>query len=148
MAAGTKQGHKPAFLKQQIMKKAFALIIEDTELLAEYFAHVLQSAEYDTEIVGDGRQAQQRLQEVTPDMILLDLNLPYVSGEDLLAQIRSDKRLRDTRVIIASAEGTQAGQIREQADLVLQKPVDHKQLKIFVTKFHPGYRSAGLLNQA
>lgn len=130
------------------MHKALALIVEDSDLLAEYFAQVLQAAGYETEIAEDGRLAQERLKEIIPDIVLLDLNLPFVSGEHLLTQIRDDSRLDKTRVLIASANGTQAGQIGDRADLVLQKPIDYHQLRILSAKFHPDYKAdTGVLSQ-
>lgn len=130
------------------MHKALALIVEDSDLLAEYFAQVLQAAGYETEIAEDGRLAQERLKEIIPDIVLLDLNLPFVSGEHLLTQIRDDSRLDKTRVFITSANGTQAGQIGDRADLVLQKPIDYHQLLVLSAKFHPAYKAnAGALSQ-
>jgi DNA-binding response OmpR family regulator len=130
------------------MHKALALIVEDSDLLAEYFAQVLQAAGYETEIAEDGRLAQERLKEIIPDIVLLDLNLPFVSGEHLLTQIRDDSRLDKTRVLITSANGTQAGQIGDRADLVLQKPIDYHQLRVLSAKFHPDYKAAtGALSQ-
>lgn len=123
------------------MKNALALIIEDSDFLAQYFGHVLQDAGYDTEVAADGQLAQERLQEIVPDIILLDLNLPFVSGEQLLTQIRNDSRLHNTRVFIASANGTLADQIGDQADLVLQKPIEYQQLRKLASKFHPNYKA-------
>lgn len=103
-------------------------------------------AGYETEIVADGQLAQERLRQVVPDLVLLDLNLPFVSGEELLTQIRNDSRLDKTRVLIASADGTQASQIRERADLVLQKPIEYHQLLVLSAKFHPDYKSTNTLS--
>lgn len=123
------------------MKKAVALIVEDSEFLADYFTQVLQAAGYLTVTASDGRMAQKILEKTVPAMILLDLNLPYVSGEELLNFIRSDRRFTDTHVFITSANGTQAGQIGEKADIVLQKPIEFNQLKVLSRKFHPNYNS-------
>jgi DNA-binding response OmpR family regulator len=122
------------------MKKAVALIVEDSEFLADYFSQVMQAAGYHTIIASDGRMAQKLLHILIPDMILLDLNLPFVSGEELLNFIRADKRFSDVNVFIISANGTQANQIKEKADLVLQKPIDYDQLMVLSKKFHPSYR--------
>ena len=124
------------------MKNAQALIIEDFPNLAELFAHAMQDAGYETEIVGDGQIALQRLQEIVPDVILLDLHLPNVSGEDILTQIRADERLSGTRVIITSAEGTHAEQLSAKVDLILNKPIDYHQLRHLASRLHPSYRAA------
>jgi CheY-like chemotaxis protein len=61
--------------------------------------------------------------------VVLDLHLPHVSGEDLLAQIRSDDRLAHTRVMLATADPLMAESLRAKADLVLIKPISFSQLR-------------------
>lgn len=130
------------------MKKALALIIEDTEIVADYFALALEAAGYETEIIGDGQLAQERLSRVVPDIVLLDLHLPRLSGEEILAQIHHDPRLQRTRILIATANGTQASQISGDADLVLQKPIEYHQLRILSGKLHPDYKPDASFNEA
>ena len=69
------------------------LIIEDDEKLAMIYAEALRSAGFAPEIAQDGRIAQTRLQEIVPALILLDLHLPHIAGDELLRQIRADSRL-------------------------------------------------------
>ena len=90
-----------------------ALIIEDNSDLNALFSEALQESGFITEGVLDGQEAALRLKEVEPQLILLDLHLPNVSGADLLVQIRQDPRLKDTFVIVASADGTWSGIIGE-----------------------------------
>ncbi|MFO7683780.1 MAG: response regulator [Chloroflexota bacterium] len=111
------------------MKQPLAFIIEDHPMLSNLFEEALIEAGYDTETVLDGRVAAARLQEIVPHLVLLDLHLPYVSGGDLVIQIRKDPRLEKTRVIIASADGTWSNQLDYEADFVLNKPVSYVQLR-------------------
>ena len=76
--------------------------------------------------------ARQQLQTSTPDVVVLDLHLPGVMGSDLLAQIRADARLRQTKVIVATADSRLATQIKEDADLVLLKPIGFRELRDIV----------------
>jgi two-component system KDP operon response regulator KdpE len=111
------------------MSQPLALIIEDEADLAEIFSQALRAAGFGTEIARDGRQALERLASITPDVVVLDLHLPHVDGDDLLHQIRGDSRLADTRVIIASADPLMAEVLDGLADLVLIKPVSFGQLR-------------------
>ncbi len=111
------------------MSKQTALIIEDDYDASTIFATALQVVGFDTEIIPSGEQAVERLKEVTPDLVMLDLHLPRVVGTDILSQIRSDERLKDTLVIIASADARMADMIRADADLVLLKPTTFSQVR-------------------
>lgn len=71
------------------MTNPFALIIEDDENLGIIFAKSLQSANYATEIVKDGQIAMDRLAEISPDVIVLDIHLPQVQGTEILNHIRA-----------------------------------------------------------
>jgi DNA-binding response OmpR family regulator len=105
-----------------------ALIIEDDEDLAEIFSKALIKLGYETEKILDGQEALNRLEEVVPQLVVLDLNLPRVSGDKILAFIRADQRLDETFVIISSAEDRRAEGTHQDADIVLIKPVSYHQL--------------------
>lgn len=119
------------------MSQARALIIEDDTSLAEIFSTVTQQAQYDTEVFHNGQAALNRLREVSPDLVLLDLNLPLVSGKDILHFIRTETHLANTKVILTTANTLSAEALREDSDLVLLKPISPAQLMGMVTRLHP-----------
>jgi DNA-binding response OmpR family regulator len=119
------------------MSKRSAMIIEDNEDLAIIFAEALQAAGFDTGIIQDGSTALTRLESCVPNIIILDLHLPHVSGEDILKQIRADERLVETRVIIATADPRMADMLKDQADLVLLKPISFGQLRDLAGRLSP-----------
>src|SRR5512143_2017490 len=104
------------------MTKPFALIIEDDPVIGDILSISLRN-DFETELLRDGNEALTRIGEVVPALILLDLNLPSVSGKDIFAQISSDDRLKVTKVILCTADALQAEILHNQADLVLLKPV-------------------------
>jgi CheY-like chemotaxis protein len=106
-----------------------ALIIEDDSDLAIIFSQALQAAGFATGIIQDGDQALARLAITTPDVVVLDLHMPRVSGAEILRRIRADARLAGTRVIIATADIRATDMLQDQADLVLIKPVSFAQLR-------------------
>ncbi|MCL4261640.1 MAG: response regulator [Anaerolineae bacterium] len=109
-------------------EKPLALIIEDDPQLVMIFATAMEVAGYEAVTAVDGRIALDKLAVLTPDIILLDVHLPLISGDDLLRHIRADDRLKDTRVILSTADSRIAAQLREEASLVLLKPVSFKEL--------------------
>jgi two-component system phosphate regulon response regulator PhoB len=111
------------------MTGKLALIIEDDFDASTIFATALQVAGYETEVISTGDEAQVRLGEVVPDLILLDLHLPRVVGTELLAQIRADERLQETRIIVASADARMAEAVRADVDLILIKPATFSQVR-------------------
>lgn len=111
------------------MSDLFALIVEDDNDLAIIFAMALQEAGFETQIVRAGDTALMWLSSSTPDIVVLDLHLPRVSGDNILKQIRADARLANTKVIIATADPRMAEALEDKADLVLLKPIGFSQLR-------------------
>jgi two-component system, cell cycle response regulator DivK len=119
------------------MSNPLALIIEDDENLADIFSLALRRAQFEVEIVQEGDKALTRLTEIVPAVVVLDLHLPHVSGETILHQLRADQRLAGTRVILATADAFLAGELREEADLVLLKPISPGQLRELASRLRP-----------
>jgi DNA-binding response OmpR family regulator len=111
------------------LSKLLALIVEDDRDLATIFAMALREAGFETHTIRTGDTALQWLSSMTPDVVILDLHLPQVSGKEILCSIRQDERLANTKVIIASADPRMAETLEELADLVLLKPIGFGQLR-------------------
>jgi len=116
------------------MEKPFALIIEDDRDISALFRHVLDIAGYHTEIILHGKEAIQRLDSVRPDIVLLDLHLPGVSGTQILEHMRADERLKSVPVVVITAYARDAESLPVEPDLVLMKPVNLEQLSNLVQR--------------
>ncbi len=112
------------------------LIIEDDPDLADIFTEALRAAGYQTETIRDGLDARQRLRQVVPKLVILDMHLPNVSGRELLYLLRHDARLRRTLIILLTADARMAEAYGEHADYVLIKPVTFSQLRDLTRRFH------------
>ncbi len=123
-------------LKTKPIAKPLAIIIEDNQDQNLVFTTALEQAGYFTESIQDGTKAQKRLTEVIPKVVVLDLHLPGVDGERLLNQIRSDRRLTGTRVILATADALLASSLQSQADFVFLKPISYSQLNQLAVRFN------------
>jgi two-component system KDP operon response regulator KdpE len=111
------------------MDKPYALVVDDDPAVAELFQRALQDAGYQAEILDNGHKAQARLVFTTPDLILLDLHLPNLSGEVILRQIRGQQRLGHTRVLVTTGDRAAAERFAGLADQVLVKPVGYEQVR-------------------
>lgn len=110
------------------MTKPLALIVEDDAQISRIFSIALQT-DFETEVIGDGSTALERLKHITPKIIILDLNLPGTPGRTILAAIRSDPKLSKTYVILCTADEQQADALNTEADFILLKPVSPTQLR-------------------
>lgn len=124
------------------MTKPLALIIEDNTTLSQIFSLTLQ-ANFEVEAITDGKSALLRLSEITPDLVILDLHLPNVSGRELLDYIRAEKRMEKTRVILATADDRQSEFLQEIADIILLKPISPVQLRELALRFKDNPRKVG-----
>jgi two-component system response regulator RegX3 len=67
-----------------------ALVIEDDKELGEIFADILFMDGWEAEVAQDGPKALEILETRIPDVIILDMHLPHMSGPEILHCIRSD----------------------------------------------------------
>jgi DNA-binding response OmpR family regulator len=122
------------------MTNPLAFVIEDDPKLSTIYDMVLQQAGYVTEIIRRGDEARTRLSTATPDLILLDVHLPYVSGAELLQQIRADSRTAYTPVIVLTADIYMAKtmSLEGSANHVLVKSFGVSQLRSLLAREYPG----------
>jgi CheY-like chemotaxis protein len=116
------------------MSKPLAIIVEDEFDLATIFSEALKAGGFETQVIGDGAEALEKLETVTPDVLILDLHLPHVSGKEILAHIRAAPNLTETKVLVTTADAHMGEMVEEQADLVLLKPISFMQLQILAKR--------------
>jgi len=114
--------------KDLLMSKV--LIIDDDAEICETFSDILKHAGHDVHILKTGAEAFRVLPKLVPDVVLLDMHMPGVSGVLTLSFIRRLSRLSQTKVIIVSGhpELAESAKAIWGADLFLAKPVTPKQL--------------------
>ncbi len=116
------------------MQIPFVLIVEDERDIAALFRHVMDLAGYRTEIAANGRAALERLATCQPDVVLLDLSLPGISGVNVLQRMRVDERLKSIPVVVVTAYSELAENLAVEPDLVMLKPVSAVQLSDLVQR--------------
>ncbi len=124
--------------------KPIALVVEDNVDQNLVFTMALNKAGFSTESIHNGTDAQQRLKEIIPQIVILDLHLPDIDGNVILGQIRSDRRLAKVNVVLATADAAFADALQAEAELVLLKPVSFSQLSELASRFNPKKQTGNL----
>ena|SRR3989344_4062911 len=82
------------------------LVIEDDQLMAGLLVEKLAKSDFDVRLAGDGEIGLQELAKGLPDIILLDLILPGMSGFEILAKIKENEQTKAIPVVILSNLGS------------------------------------------
>jgi len=99
------------------------LVVEDNELNLKLFCDLLRAHGHEAEPV---RDALERAQLTRPDLIVMDIQMPHVSGLELIAAVRRDVVLRPTPIMAVTAYAGKGDEdrIREAgADAFVSKPI-------------------------
>lgn len=102
------------------------LVVEDNDLNRKLFCDVLASQGYAVEPVADGRDALERARQFVPNLVIMDIQLPNVSGLDLIEAAKKDPVLRTIPILAVTAYAGKGDEerIREAgAEGYLAKPV-------------------------
>lgn len=105
-----------------------ALIVDDDLALADVIAFTLGRAGFETVLAHDGRAALERWRTESPDIIILDLNLPKVDGFTVCRQIRSQDDIPIIMLTVRDEEDDIVGGLRLGADDYITKPFSPRQV--------------------
>ncbi|HYX35250.1 MAG TPA: ATP-binding protein [Oligoflexus sp.] len=111
------------------------LVVDDNSSNLEVIQDILSLDGYQIELADGGKKALQSLDEAAPDLLILDLMMPEVSGEDVLRTVRSTPRLKDLPIIILTARASDQDRIASLglgADEYMSKPFDPRELSLRV----------------
>jgi CheY-like chemotaxis protein len=89
-----------------VVKAKSVLIVEDDRALRELYRSALRDAGYEVGAVEDGTDALWRIDQWTPDVVVLDLGLPRLSGRDLRYELRSRPDTRNVPVVVVTGTDT------------------------------------------
>jgi DNA-binding response OmpR family regulator len=103
------------------MLQPYALIIEDDPKLGTIYQTTLRGAGYETDLDENGSNYRSLLNVRRPDLVILDLHLPFAYGGEILDEIRA--RYPDLVVAVITADLVKAKNLTGRADHILVKPV-------------------------
>ncbi len=90
------------------------LLVEDDALTVALLEHLLRRHGHRVTVARDGQEAQEMIQNsgVVPDLVLLDLMLPYIDGYELLQLMRAQPAWQRTPVVVLSAKSQEEDVVR------------------------------------
>jgi len=114
-----------------VPESAHVLVVDDEPNLCVAVRRILEKGGYSVTTTTDGQTALQLVQEIKPDVVLLDLMMPGLGGRDVSRRIRESGS--DTRIIYFTAKAdagypSMLKELHEGVDAVLIKPATSRQI--------------------
>ncbi len=114
------------------------LIVEDNELNMRLFNDILQAAGYQTIQTADGQEAIELAEERRPDLILMDMKLPGISGLDATRMIKARDHLRHIPIVAITASAFKGDErifLAGGCDGFIAKPISIPHFLATIAKF-------------
>jgi two-component system chemotaxis response regulator CheY len=119
------------------IKMRSCLVVDDSKVIRKVARHILETLNFAVDEAEDGREAMSRCEAAMPDVILLDWNMPVMSGMEFLRALRQTDLCPQPKVVFCTTENDIAhirAAIEAGADEYVMKPFDrdtlHSKLQI------------------
>ncbi|MCB1190226.1 MAG: response regulator [Leptospiraceae bacterium] len=116
------------------------LVVEDIESNRSLVKEYLEGQNITIVEAENGEEAIDKMKEILPDLILMDLRMPIMDGDQAIEIIKADKNLKDIPIIVLTASTTKTekqGDFFAKVDAILLKPFTKNQLIEAMMKFLP-----------
>lgn len=117
--------------------KKTVLVVEDEDNIAIALDYLLTREGYAQERIATGAGAVERIRELRPDLVLLDVMLPEVSGYEICQAVRMEPDLAQVRILMMTARGSAIERrkgLAMGADGFISKPFELKELRAEVRR--------------
>lgn len=107
------------------------LVVDDSKVIRKVARHILETLDFAVDEAEDGRMALDRCEDSMPDVILLDWNMPVMSGMEFLRALRRQSEIEQPKVVFCTTENDIAhirAAIEAGADEYVMKPFDRETL--------------------
>ncbi len=108
------------------------LVVDDSKVIRKVARHILETLNFEVREAGDGREALEACLEASPDVVLLDWNMPVMSGMDFLRALKDSGIAEKPKVVFCTTENGMAyirAAIEAGADEYVMKPFDRETLE-------------------
>lgn len=108
------------------------LVVDDSKVIRKVARHILETLHFTVEEAGDGREALAYCQNASPDVVLLDWNMPVMSGMEFLRALAHSNIANRPKVVFCTTENGLAhirAAIDAGADEYVMKPFDRETLE-------------------
>jgi CheY-like chemotaxis protein len=103
---------------------AVALVVDDSMLIRYTVSRLLEEYEFAVESAGNGIEALEILDRVRPDLIVTDLQMPKMSGQELIAAVRSKPTTAQTPIIVIASRSSGSKEAEKLANFFVYKDID------------------------
>jgi adenylate cyclase len=100
------------------------LLVDDDQNAVKYLSVVLDEHGYDPVTAADGAEGLLKAQQVTPDLIVLDVMMPKKSGFVLFKQLKNDAQFKDVPILMLTGVSGILDELDEHSDEDSEKPYD------------------------
>lgn len=123
----------PSFAVSTLPSYVKVLVVDDSQELRRLFSRMFDRSQFQVRLAVDGQDAIHALEFEMPDMMILDVNMPHLSGLDVLRYIRQKPGGNQVKVIMLTGDVyAQHEPEAKLADLFLIKPVSIRQLVTYI----------------
>lgn len=108
------------------------LVVDDSKVIRKVARHILEGLDFEVREAGDGREALDACMDKVPDVVLLDWNMPVMSGMDFLRALGDAGLPQRPKVVFCTTENGMAhirAAIEAGADEYVMKPFDRETLE-------------------
>lgn len=108
------------------------LVVDDSKVIRKVARHILETLDFEVSEAADGREALESCLAAAPDVVLLDWNMPVMSGMDFLRALRESNLATRPKVVFCTTENGMAhirAAIEAGADEYVMKPFDRETLE-------------------
>ena len=108
------------------------LIVDDSKVIRKVARHILETLQFSVDEAEDGQQALVRCEASMPDVVLLDWNMPVMSGMEFLRNLRQANFASQPKVVFCTTENDAAhirAALEAGADEYVMKPFDRETLE-------------------
>ena len=102
------------------------LVVEDNELNLKLFCDLLRAHGFEAEPVRDGREAVERARGFSPDLVVMDIQMPHITGLELIEQMKADDALKALPILAVTAYAAKGDEERIRdagAEGYVSKPI-------------------------
>jgi len=118
--------------------KAYLLVVDEDARAREAYCSALRQAGYEVREAGDAASAARRLQTRLPDLVVIDVNRPYLPALELVAELFADPALPLVPALFLTSSADFAAHAEDFGADFLAKPVDPAELVRAVARFLRG----------
>jgi CheY-like chemotaxis protein len=130
---------------------ARVLIADDNPQNADLLAEYLEGGEFEVAIATDGEETLERVESFRPDVLLLDIMMPKLSGFEVCKRLKAHRQTRDLPVLMVTALDQPSDverAVEAGTDDFLTKPINQVELRRRITALIASRKSSDVLEQA